>query len=104
LSRAALRSRRLHETVAARLRRDPCLIAAARARLDLLREVNPHGRIYHDRWQDLLDGPLPAVLRMLTEDSEIADAMRKESPFTALVTPADRRHVLESLRVHREEN
>lgn len=98
-NRATLRSRRLHESVAARLRRDPRLIATARARLNLLRQVNPHGRVYHDRWQALLEGPLPAVLRMLTEDSEAADAMRKESPFTVLVTPAERRRVLESLRV-----
>lgn len=94
----ALRSRRLHESVAGRLRRDPRLLESARERLAFLRQVNPHGVTYHDRWQELIDGPMPQLLRMLVEDSETADALRKESPFTALVLPADRRRILEALR------
>jgi hypothetical protein len=54
--------------------------------------------VYHDRWEDLLDGPLPALLRTMTETSEQADALRKESPLTVLVTPEERRWVFETVR------
>lgn len=94
----ALRSLRLHELVASRLIRDPGLLSSARARLAKLRAVNAHGRPYHDRWAELLSGPLPRLLQIMTEKSDIADAMRKESPFTALVTPRERRNVFNNVR------
>jgi hypothetical protein len=95
---SVLRSRRLHERAARRLAGDPELREVARERLQKLRQVNPHGRVYHDRWQALLDGPLPRLLRAMTEASEQSDAMRQESPFTVLVTEAERRRVFESIR------
>lgn len=95
---AALRSRRLHESVARRLAVEPGLCEEARTRLGQLRRVNPHGRAYHDRWQQLLDGPLPRLLRAMSEDSEAADDLRKESPLTILVETAERRRAFESVR------
>ena len=63
-----------------------------------LRKVNPHGRVYHDRLEALLDGPLPELLRTITETSEQAETVRKESPFTVLVTPEERRQVFRDVR------
>lgn len=93
-----LRSRRLHQSVARRLALDPSLREVARARLVRLRAVNPHGRPYHERWAMLLDGPLPPLLRTLTEESEQSDTLRQESPFTTLVTPEERQRIFESIR------
>lgn len=93
-----LRSRRLHERAARRLAGNPALREVARDRLEKLRQVNPHGRVYHDRWQALLDGPLTRLLRAMTEASEQSDAMRQESPLTGLVTAEERRRVFESIR------
>jgi hypothetical protein len=95
---SVLRSRRLHERAARRLAGNPALREVARDRLEKLRQVNPHGRVYHDRWQALLDGPLPRLLRAMTEASEQSDAMRQESPLTGLVTAEERRRVFESIR------
>lgn len=95
-SLSALRSRRLHQSVARRLAVDPSLRELARERLLKLRQVNPHGRIYHDRWEDLLNGPLPRLLRAMTEVSEQSDAMRQESPFSVLVTAEERRRAFEA--------
>lgn len=81
---AELKSRLLHEEVAWRLVRDPSLKSHALKRLELIRKVNPSGRIYHDRWAQLLAGDMPALLRNMTEDSERAAALRRESPFTVL--------------------
>jgi len=94
----SLRSRRLHRSVARRLASEPALRDVARERLQKLRHVNPHGRVYHDRWADLLDGPLTQLLRVMTEVSEQADVLRQESPFTVLVTPDERRRAFESAR------
>lgn len=95
---STLRSRRLHESAARRLAADPSLRELARQRLLKLRQVNPHGRIYHDRWQELLDGSLPLLLRTMTEISERSDTLRQESPFGVLVTADERRRVFESTR------
>ena len=93
-----LRSRRLHQHVAERLARDPSLRAIARERLAKLRQVNPHGRVYHDRWAALLDGPLAALLRTLTEASAQSDDLRRESPFTTLVDAPARERIFRSVR------
>jgi hypothetical protein len=98
IDRPTLRSRRLHQHVAERLARDPSLRAIARERLEKLRQVNPHGRVYHDRWAILLDGPLPALLRTLTEASAQSDDLRKESPFTTLVDAPTRERIFRSVR------
>lgn len=70
----------------------------ARRRLVHLRSVNVHGRTYHDRWESLLDGPPEQLLRSMTEDSEQGATMRKESPFSALVTPAERLRAFSDIR------
>jgi hypothetical protein len=98
IDRPTLRSRRLHQHVAERLARDPSLRELARERLEKLRQVNPHGRVYHDRWAALLDGPLPALLRTLTEASAQSDDLRKESPFTTLVDAPTRERIFRSVR------
>ena len=94
----ALRSLRLHQIAARRIATDPELRGIAHQRLRKLRQANPHGRAYQERWEGLLDGPLPALLRMMTEASELADALRKESPFTVLVTPEERRRAFTAVR------
>jgi hypothetical protein len=95
---AALRSRRMHESVAKQLLREPALRLQALERLGKLRAVNPHGRRYHDRWQELLQGPLVDVVRVMTESSETADLLRKESPWSVFVSPAERRRIFDSTR------
>ncbi len=70
--------------------RNPSLVSDARRRLAVLERVNPAGRVYHERWKELMEGPLPLLLRVMTEDSLAAEALRKESPFTALVPPEER--------------
>jgi hypothetical protein len=93
-----LRSRRLHQHAAVRLAGDPSLRDQVLARMQKLRQVNPRGRVYHDRWSALLAGPLPALLRTMTEVSEQSDSLRKESPFTVLINAEDRRRIFESVR------
>ena len=88
----------MHRTVARRLARDPELLAQARVRLEVLCNANPHGRVYHDRWSALIDGPIERLLSAMTEDSEQARTMRQESPFTTLVTSTERKRAFAAVR------
>jgi hypothetical protein len=45
-----------------------------------------------------LGGSLARLLHTMTEPSEQADTLRRESPFTVLVPAEDRRRIFESLR------
>lgn len=100
IAAAELRSRLLHEQVAEQLVRDPGLKAQALKRLELLRRVNPSGRAYHARWAELLEADLPKLLRTMTEDSERAAALRRESPFTVLYDPKLRRRIFQPSSRH----
>lgn len=95
---AVLRSRRMHGSVARRLLREPALRAQALERLAKLRAANPHGRRYHDRWHELLQGPLVELVRVMTESSETADLLRKESPLSVFISPAERKRIFDSTR------
>ncbi len=94
MGKAELHSRLLHEQVAQKLIRDPALKAQANQRLEFLQKANPSGRIYHERWAELLVSDMPKLLRTMTEDSERASTLRKESPFTALYDPGLRERLL----------
>ena len=95
-----LRRRRLHRHIAERLVRDMSLRNRVQQRLELLRQVNPHAAVHHDRWAGLLSGPLPALLRVLTEASESSDDLRRESPFTVLADDAERMRIFRSVRAN----
>ena len=95
-----LRRRRLHRHVAERLVRDMSLRDRVQQRLKLLRQVNPHAAVHHDRWAGLLSGPLHALLRVLTEASESSDDLRRESPFTVLADDAERIRIFRSVRAN----
>ena len=78
-----------------RLIRDPSLKSRALHRLDFIQKVNPSGKVYHDRWAELLRGEMPALLRNMTEDSERAAVLRRESPFTSLYDPDLRKQLFQ---------
>ncbi|MEI8298833.1 MAG: hypothetical protein WCH32_12485 [Pseudomonadota bacterium] len=95
---AAQRSLHMHRAVARRLARNPGLVNIARNRLEFLRSSNVHGRAYHDRWAELIGGPVERLLATMTEDSELGATMRKESPFTTLVNEAERLRAFTDIR------
>lgn len=98
MDKSTRRSLLMHRAVARRLARAPGMVDVARIRLIQLRGANVHGRPYHDRWQCLLDGPVDVLLRAMTEDSEQATTLRKDSPFSTLVTPSERKRAFADVR------
>lgn len=99
LRAAELRSLLLHRQVAEQLVRRPELKARALKRLEKIRAANPEGRPYHQRWAELLDAPMPTLLRAMTEDSEQAATLRRESPFTILFDPQLRKRLFQAPQV-----
>jgi len=93
-----LRSRALHQRVAEKVIRNPEVLNRARQTLDALKKRNPAGAVYHDQWEQLLEGDRILLLRTLTDDSEQANALRQESPFAGVLSSGERQQILERFR------
>lgn len=93
------RSLALHSLVAARLRDDPRLVAAARARVEGWLEDGSVHRDYAVVWHQLLSGPLGSLLDLLVDRSERARALRQCSPFAGVIDPRTRWRLWREVRV-----
>ena len=90
--RAQARSLAYHQAVADRL----CEPMRAEAR-HVLSRWREDGRIddrYADRWQDLLDRPLPQLKQALVDESPESDDLRQNSPFAGLLSEPERQRIL----------
>jgi hypothetical protein len=93
------RSLALHQAVAARLRQQPEHWPQVRATLRRWREqVDPRSQPYLLRWEQALDDGPEAALALATEDSQSAAALRQCSPFTGILSHAERFAFLKSWR------
>jgi hypothetical protein len=90
LTRGERKALAYHMAVADKLRADPGLRATARTRLQWYRERNPAGKVYYDRWEELLTGPLEELLALLVDPSANACSLRQENPFVDLISQSDR--------------
>lgn len=93
LDRNATRSLALHRVIAERLHADPdAVLSAARRNLATMRAANADGSADHwlDNWAALLEGPVAAVVGVLTEPGEGAQELRQNTPFAGVLTPRER--------------
>lgn len=92
------RSRRLALAIAAKIRRDPGLIAIAEERIkDRAAKASPGERRELAEWTRLLSTMSPARLqRFLVEDSERATRLRQTLPALNLLSPAERDAIVRS--------
>ena len=92
------RSRRLALAVAAKIRRDPGLMATAEDHVRRrAQKANPRERRELTEWIRILSTMSPARLhRFLVEDSERAVRLRQTLPALNLLTPAEREAVVQS--------
>ncbi|MEV4414753.1 excisionase family DNA-binding protein [Catellatospora sp. NPDC049609] len=97
LTRDQLRSLWLHRAVAARLLADPDdVLADAVENLRRLQRVHPDGMaaMWLERWRQVLDGGVEAVLEVLTSSSPDAAELRQNSPFAGVLPESTRQGVL----------
>ncbi len=94
LTREDRRSLYLHKAIAARLQETPePVIARARQSLNRMRAIHPGARQLLDEWRVLLRRPVDALLPVLTDSSPWARELRHVTPFTGVLTPAERADV-----------
>ncbi|MBC7564106.1 MAG: helix-turn-helix transcriptional regulator [Gemmatimonadaceae bacterium] len=94
LTREERRSLLLHEAVAARLRAEPeAVLVRARASLARMHTLHPGARPLLDEWQCLLRRPLDALLPVLTDRMPWARELRHVTPFTGVLSTAERTQV-----------
>jgi len=106
LTRDQLRSLWLSHAVAAAVVRDPRgVLDKARLNLRRLLDSSARGsaRVWLQRWEKLLDGPVEDVLEALTSKSPLSRELRQNSPFAGVVNDNDRRTILENFSAARHE-
>jgi hypothetical protein len=89
-----IRSQALHFAVGRKLIRQPRLINDARQRLRRMYQSTPYAKVYLDRWDELLAGPVEDVLRVFGADDEQSKALRHVSPFAGLLDENERLSIL----------
>lgn len=96
-TRDQLRSLWLSHAVAGRLVEDPQgVLARARDNLAQMFAESARGsaKIWLQKWQQLLVGPVEGVLEALTSRSPISRELRQNSPFAGVLTGVQRRAAL----------
>jgi hypothetical protein len=90
------RSLALHRRVAEKILADPALLGTARANVLRWQAASATPLPALSEWESILDEPVEEVAALLTERSERAARLRQSSPFTGIITEAERQAIYES--------
>ena len=89
----------MHTVIAARIAKNPALLAKARANLKRWRTrfaAKPDH--WWLEWERLLRRPWPELAALLTDPGENATRLRQSSPFVGILTPTERRRIYDAFR------
>ena len=90
------RSLALAEAVAEKIRRDPALLRRAAGNLARWKRLKGTLPPCLKEWEEILAGrTMDDVLAILVEDNEQGRRRRQSSPFTGLLTPAERKVIFQ---------
>ncbi len=99
MTREDRRSLAFHRAIAGLIEREPDrAVSRARENLSRLREIHPHAAALLDRWQSWLELAPGELIDRLLDPSVLARDMRQVSPFSGLLSPAERARVLRRFR------
>jgi hypothetical protein len=90
--RARARSLAYHRAVARRLRKP--MIDEARHVLFRWRQQGRIDERYAERWEQLLERPIPEIRRALMDEGQEADDLRQNSPFAGVLSEPERRRIV----------
>jgi hypothetical protein len=90
------RSLALHQLVAQKVLAVPALLGKARANVRRWQESHGSPSFALAEWEQILSGPVDQVAEFLVERSERATRLRQSSPFTGILTEAERLAIYES--------
>lgn len=95
-SRLDERNLALHQLVAEKILADPGLLEKARANIRRWQASYDSPSLACVEWEQVLNGPVDQVAKFLVERSEWATRLRQSSPFTGILTEAERLAIYES--------
>lgn len=90
--RTRARSLAYHRAVARRLRKP--MVEEARHVLFRWRQQGRIDYRYADRWEQLLDRPVPEIRQALVDETQEGDDLRQNSPFAGMLSEPERRRIL----------
>jgi hypothetical protein len=88
----------MHCLIARKISRNPRLLEIARRNISRWIRARGNASDTHREWQRILSHPWPEVAAVLTELSENATRLRQSSPFSGILTEAERRRVYAAFR------
>lgn len=95
---AELRSLAYHRAVADKLRKDPEVLARARARTAAwVAEGDRTSGAARD-WAEILSGDVESICALLVDTSERATALRQSTPFAGALDPRERWRIWRDVR------
>lgn len=99
LTREERRSLAFHEAIAEKLMCDPQgIMEQAGSNLEMLQRLHPHARKLLRRWASWLKLPPADLAGLIVARNEVACDMRQVSPFSGVLSPAERSKVLRRFR------
>lgn len=90
------RSLALHRLVAEKIVADPALLDKARENVRRWQGREDPPSLVLIEWALILERPVEQVAALLVESSENATRLRQSSPFTGILTEAERKAIYES--------
>ena len=99
MTREDRRSLAFHRAIAELIEREPDrTISRARENLSRLRDIHPHAATLLDRWQSWLELAPGELIDRLLDPGLLARDMRQVSPFSGMLSPAERARILRRFR------
>jgi hypothetical protein len=92
------RSLAMHALIAAKLARDPSLLAKPRRNLENWSARWQHPPRWVHEWRQILDLPWRQIAALITEPSERAARLRQSSPFAGVLAPEERSRIYDAFR------
>jgi hypothetical protein len=93
------RSLAFHAAIAERIKNNPELINTAKETIARWELNSPHIVSLMKKWKDLLSGPIDILVQKITSQSEEMTNLRQSTPFTRILTPAERKKIYETFTV-----
>jgi len=90
------RSLAMHRLIAERVLADPGLLEKARANVRRWQQMEGSPTLALSEWENILNGPVAEVAQFLVERSEKATRLRQSSPFTGILTEAERQRIYDT--------
>ena len=97
-NRVDARSLAMHKVIAEKLMQNPKLLQRAKDNIKRWRRQGVEVSAFTE-WENIIDGGLNNVIRIMTADTEDGARLRQSAPFTGILTLKERKNIYESFTI-----